>query len=180
MRFRILSILLGLTLLASFTAIPAAAQTAQTPKVNTAIPVTLNGTFPNGNPGTFTGTFNLQKFQNVGGTLTAVGTLTGTVTQTVNGSAQQVGNITALPVQLPVIGAAAGATCDILNLTLGPIHLNLLGLVVDTNQIVLNITAQSGAGNLLGNLLCGVANLLNSNASVNGLVQSLNNLLGLV
>jgi hypothetical protein len=56
---------------------------------------------------------------------------------------------------------ASHNSCPILHLVLGPIHLNLLGLVVTTNQIVLDITAVPGAGNLLGNLLCAVANLLN-------------------
>lgn len=57
--------------------------------------------------------------------------------------------------------AASSNSCPILHLILGPIHLNLLGLNVTTNQIVLDITAVPGAGNLLGNLLCAVANLLN-------------------
>jgi len=56
---------------------------------------------------------------------------------------------------------AADPTCPILNLMLGPIHLDLLGLKVDTSKICLKVTAQSGPGNLLGNLLCDVANLLN-------------------
>jgi|tagenome__1003787_1003787.scaffolds.fasta_scaffold20428309_1 hypothetical protein len=56
----------------------------------------------------------------------------------------------------------AGA-CNILNLVLGPLHLNLLGLVIDLNRVVLNIIGQTGAGNLLGNLLCAVAGLLDGN-----------------
>ena len=56
---------------------------------------------------------------------------------------------------------ASKNSCPILHLVIGPIKLNLLGLVVTTNQIVLDITAVPGAGNLLGNLLCAVANLLN-------------------
>src|SRR3954471_13993394 len=56
--------------------------------------------------------------------------------------------------------AAVPAACQILNLVLGPLHLNLLGLVIDLNQVILNITAQPGDGNLLGNLLCAVAGLL--------------------
>ncbi len=56
---------------------------------------------------------------------------------------------------------ASKNSCPILHLVVGPIHLNLLGLVVTTNKIVLDITAVPGAGNLLGNLLCAVANLLN-------------------
>ncbi|MBB5791570.1 hypothetical protein [Jiangella mangrovi] len=51
-------------------------------------------------------------------------------------------------------------TCPILHLELGPLDLNLLGLRVQLNQVVLDITAIPGPGNLLGNLLCAVAGLL--------------------
>jgi hypothetical protein len=73
------------------------------------------------------------------------------------------------------------ATCDILNLVLGPLHLDLLGLVIDLNQVVLNIVAQSGAGNLLGNLLCAVAGLLDGGplgGLLGGVIDALNGLLG--
>ena len=50
--------------------------------------------------------------------------------------------------------------CPVLNLVLGPLHLDILGLVVDLNQVVLKVIANSGAGALLGNLLCAVAGLL--------------------
>jgi hypothetical protein len=50
--------------------------------------------------------------------------------------------------------------CPILHLELGPLDLNLLGLRVQLNQVVLDITAIPGAGNLLGNLLCAIAGLL--------------------
>jgi len=43
---------------------------------------------------------------------------------------------------------------------LGPLDLNLLGLEVHLNRVVLDIVAVPGAGNLLGNLLCAVAGLL--------------------
>ena len=58
-----------------------------------------------------------------------------------------------------MVATAAGA-CDVLNLVLGPLDLNLLGLEVHLKQVVLDVVAQSGAGNLLGNLLCAVAGLL--------------------
>lgn len=57
--------------------------------------------------------------------------------------------------------ATVTATCPVLNLTLGPLHLNLLGLVVDLSQVNLTITAQQANGNLVGNLVCAIANLLN-------------------
>jgi len=68
--------------------------------------------------------------------------------------------LTITPAQQPA-GPQAAATTPILNLHLGAIHLNLLGLKVDTSEICLNVGAQSGSGNLLGNLLTSVANLLN-------------------
>jgi hypothetical protein len=55
---------------------------------------------------------------------------------------------------------AAAASCDILNLVLGPLDLNLLGLHVHLNKVILHINAIPGVGNLLGNLLCAVAGLL--------------------
>jgi hypothetical protein len=64
-------------------------------------------------------------------------------------------------------------TCQILHLDLGPLTLDLLGLQVDLSRIVLDITAQSGAGNLLGNLLCGVANLLNDPTGLTRLLNSI-------
>jgi hypothetical protein len=76
--------------------------------------------------------------------------------------------------------ASARAACDILNLVLGPLDLDLLGLQVHLDRVVLNIVAQSGAGNLLGNLLCAVAGLLDGGlqGALGRLVQLLNQILG--
>ncbi len=52
------------------------------------------------------------------------------------------------------------AACDILHLVLGPLDLDLLGLQVHLDKIVLDIVAATGAGNLLGNLLCAITGLL--------------------
>jgi hypothetical protein len=57
-------------------------------------------------------------------------------------------------------GGKAVAACDILNLVLGPLDLDILGLEVHLDTVVLDIVAQPGPGNLLGNLLCAVAGLL--------------------
>lgn len=56
--------------------------------------------------------------------------------------------------------AAAAGSCQILDLVLAPLNLNLLGVVVHLDRVHLNITALTGPGNLLGNLLCAVAGLL--------------------
>ena len=71
--------------------------------------------------------------------------------------------------------ALAAAPCDILHLDLGPLHLDLLGLQIDLNRIVLDIVAHTGAGKLLGNLLCAVAGLLDG--GLGGVLGRLANLL---
>ncbi len=49
-----------------------------------------------------------------------------------------------------------------------------IGLQINLSRVVLDITAQPGPGNLLGNRLCGVANLLNNPG---GLATLLNQIL---
>jgi hypothetical protein len=106
------------------------------------------------------------------GGVSTVCSLQVTSLQVVNGVLQANGTVThgttvapfaAVPVAAPTATPAAAVSCPVLALTLGPLHLDLLGLVVDLNQVVLNINAVPGAGNLLGNLLCDVTNLLNTN-----------------
>jgi hypothetical protein len=117
--------------------------------------------------GLLNGVFTITSFAvNSAGQLVANGTFTGTAV--VGGVAQ---TVTDMPASAPV---AATGTCQILDLTLGPLHLDLLGLVVDLNQVHLTITAQQGPGNLLGNLLCAVANLLNGSGSPTALQQIAN------
>ena len=70
----------------------------------------------------------------------------------------------------------AGA-CNVLNLVLGPLDLNVLGLQVSLNRVVLNIIAQTGAGQLLGNLLCFVAGLLDGGTPLSGLLDRVTSLL---
>jgi hypothetical protein len=104
------------------------------------------------------------------GTLTsAAGETLGTVTQEVTTSVVRAQGARHL--------AAPAATCPILNLTLGPLDLNLLGLVVHLDTVHLVINAESGLGNLLGNLLCALTNLLDGPAALNAIVNLLNRIL---
>jgi hypothetical protein len=85
----------------------------------------------------------------------------------------------------PLVAAAGMApapqlSCQILRLSIGAIDLNLLGLVVHLNPVLLIITAVPGPGNLLGNLLCAIANLLNGSGPLAQLIALLNQLLGLL
>ncbi len=134
------------------------------------IPVTGKAT----NGKAFTGHFNVTQFVVRHGKAFALGTLTGKV-----GNRSVTRQNVAIPVSMGSgsstgLTAHAAATCQILNLILGPLHLNLLGLHVDLNQVVLNITGVTGTGQLLGNLLCGVANLLNPGLPAGTLAGLLN------
>jgi hypothetical protein len=126
----------------------------------------------------FKGHFAVDRFVTRNGKTFAVGTLTGRL----GGRRINRSNV-AIPARVAngsILGTArATASCPVLHLVLGPVNLNLLGLVVKlgggtlANQpIVLDITAVSGSGNLLGNLLCGVSNLLNG-TGVTGLTSGL-------
>lgn len=130
----------------------------------------VTGTLLNG--GAFNGTFQLQRIVAQNGQLFAVGTLTGTLTDAL-------GNVIGTVTQQVTAPLSASGTCQILHLTLGPLDLDLLGLQVHLNQVVLDITAQSGPGQLLGNLLCGVSHLLDGNAALGAIANVLNQLLGL-
>jgi hypothetical protein len=110
------------------------------------------------------GTLDITSFAVVNRVLTAVGSLT-----TAAGT---------FPVRIPVTNIAG--TCQILHLELGPIDLDLLGLVVHLDRVVLDISAQSAPGNLLGNLLCAITNLLNNPGSnLTGIAALLNRILGI-
>jgi hypothetical protein len=154
------------------TATAASAATTQTAHVSKAasaastagsITSTVTGTFTNADgTGTFTGTFVPTSFSVVNGVLAATGVLKGTLTSADGTSLGSADQTVTLPVNTSSSKAKASAAvaCNVLNLVLGPLDLNLLGLVVTLNQVNLVITAVPGAGNLLGNLLCDVANLL--------------------
>lgn len=111
----------------------------------------------------FKGNYGIYKFVVKSGKVWSVGTLTGKI----KGRHVKRGNVMMPATLTGPDGATAAADCTVLRLVLGPINLNLLGLKVtlgggtQMNQpIVLDITAQQGGG-VLGDLLCGITNLLN-------------------
>ena len=186
MRSKLIASLAGTTLLAgsvAFTALPAHAAgptgTAGTARTVSAVPSTATATTSSTinqatSAGQFVGTFTPTDFSTQNGRLTVTGLVSGTLTSA-TGTVTQVSQT----VTTAVTGATSSGSCSVLTLNLGPLHLDLLGLVVDLNQVNLAITAQSGPGNLLGNLLCSVANLLNG-GSLGGLSTLLNQILGLL
>jgi len=187
----LLTALLALALVSTGAALasgaPRAAAPAAAPK---AVPVAvraaaaapaalpLTGTLRNAagaNVGKVTG--QVTSFVVRNGRLTALANLTGTsgaATQTVRG------------VELPIADAtnpraiSGVVNCQILNLVIRPIDLNLLGLVVHLDRVHLNITAVPGSGNLLGNLLCAVAHLLDGPPFLSNVRNLLNQALQII
>ncbi len=156
--------MVGVTATTAYASVPASTTTkavsAPSSSVGSLTSV-VTGTFSNADgQGTFKGTFTPSSFRVVNGVLQATGVLKGTLTDA-NGNS--LGTVSKTVTDSVNTSAAANAPvgCQVLNLVLGPLNLNLLGLVVTLNQVHLNITAVPGAGNLLGNLLCAVVNLLN-------------------
>ena len=157
---KIATMLVGLTAALLLTIGVTGPASAETTVVDpTAVPVT--GTLAD-TTGAVVGTFDVQNFVSQDGTLQAVGTFTGSVTDSA-------GNITQGTEQLaiPVDLAQSTGSCQILDLVLGPLDLDLLGLQVHLDTVHLNITAQSGPGELIGNLLCAVAGLLDGGLPLN-------------
>jgi hypothetical protein len=154
--------------------VPAAAG-AQAPTTPMTKKVQLTGTKG------FKGTYTIDRFIAKGNQLYAVGDVTGKL----KGKKVTKRNVR-IPAALATGAQAAQIppipnACQVLNLTLGPINLNLLGLSVRTNQIDLRIEAIPGAGNLLGNLLCAITNLLNPSAAPpSQIAQALNAILALL
>jgi hypothetical protein len=167
---------LGLAATGTGAAAAPQARTAAPPAAAAVPSAPITGTFTDaaGGAGSFVGSFTPTAFAARDGDVVATGTLTGTLTDSTGATVGTVEETVTTP------AAVAQATCRILDLTLGPLHLDLLGLVVDLNQVHLVINAVSGAGNLVGNLLCAIAGLLDPFPSADALAALLNLLLALL
>ncbi|HEV2796448.1 MAG TPA: hypothetical protein VGV65_02420 [Nocardioides sp.] len=129
-----------------------------------------------------TGSFTPTRFVERDGVLYAQGFLQGKI-KNADGSTTKFSGIKKMPVKkingqsvTDARTASRAAACDILNLVLGPLDLNILGLQISLDRVVLDIVAVAGAGNLLGNLLCAVAGLLDG-GPLAGLLGQLSTLL---
>lgn len=171
---------------ASASTTQASAASAASAKALGKIAAPVTGTFTNAaGQGTFKGTFTPARFSVVNGVLEATGVLKGALTSANGTSVGSVSRTVTMNVDTPNAAGATSAadpaaTCGVLDLTLGPLNLNLLGLVVTLNQVHLTITAVPGAGNLLGNLLCAVTNLLNGGGLLSTISADLNAILALL
>ena len=128
-----------------------------------------------------TGSFKPKRFVEKNGTIFAKGVIRGTF-ETKSGATKKFKVKRLVPVK-KIEGTAVTARalnradCDVLNLVLGPLDLNVLGLTVSLNRVLLDVVAVSGAGNLLGNLLCAVAGLLDGGGLLSNLLGQITDLL---
>jgi hypothetical protein len=184
-----------LSLLVLTCAVPASAQQAAQPAL------TLQATGRFGPNGTFTGTLTVNRFEQQGAQIVAIGIVQGTLRQ----ANRVIGTALAAEVMWPVqvrAGGAVAATrrmsgtptirqigwstsspqfrvipaqagCTPAQVNLGATTVNLLGLDVALDAVGLTVTGQ--AGTQLGDLVCAVADVLRD---VTGLVNLLNSLLG--
>ncbi len=169
---KLLAALVAVATAAALVIGPAAFVTARTTTATdtnfTNIPI--HGHVPDGSGKRFAGTMDIKRFVKDNGKLKAVARITGVMK---NSNGKVIGHVSDAKRTLKVaeIGtgdgsttlsaaSASAATCKVLHLVLGPLDLNLLGLTVHLNKVVLNIDAHSGPGNLLGNLICAIAHLL--------------------
>jgi hypothetical protein len=154
---------------------------------NSQLSIPVVGTGPTGT--TFAGTMTLTSFavQDVDGTrrVVARGILTGIATDAA-GVATTVVSTFATPISVaqtsvPQASAVqALAACTILHLDLAPLYLGVLGLDINLSQVVLDLTAHAGAGQLLGNLLCAVAGLLDGPGTLGAAARILNQILDIL
>ncbi len=185
MRYR--SFLLGLLacLALALVGAPAAGAAANGSSTPVNIPplktVTVHGAAPSGKQ--FTGTYGIERFIARGSKVYSIGTLEGTLKGR---------HIVRYGVLMPAtLNSGAGAarsaqasTCTLLHLVLGPINLSLLGLNVNLGggnitpgqpaqlPITLNLTGTPGGG-LLGDLLCGLDNVVGGTGGLGGLLGQL-------
>jgi hypothetical protein len=176
-----LSFAMTAAVLAALLVAPASQAQTQTPTKRLTQKVALTGATGSGK--SFKGSYTVTRFaRSSSGKLVAVGTVRGRMggrsvaKRNVKVPARLTKPATTAQIPQPIPGA-----CQVLVLDLRPITLNLLGLLVRTSRIVVRIDAVPGAGNLLGNLLCGLTGILDpATASTRQQAAALNAVLALV
>jgi len=189
---------LMLTRVAAATALAAAALTipasAQTGGGVPSVTVPTEGRFAHG--GDFTGSATLNRFEQRGNSIVAIGFVKGTLRRGNRALGSVAAGEVIWPVVLRVNGVIAAVSgdapaaarlmpagfalaqaevCPVLQVGLGAVNVNLLGVNVALSPIALNLSGDPAAP--LGALVCSVLDLV---GSVAGLVDLLNSILGLI
>jgi hypothetical protein len=182
-------------------AIPTDAQSPK--KAAGAVTLPAVGTFAAG-AGQFTGNITINKFEQRGSEIVAIGVVTGVLSRGGLTLGSAVVGPVALPVQVAVGGRvlasvparqtgtltratwsadtpslirniAVQENCQVVDIALGPFNIDVLGVQVTLAPIAFNLTGI--AGTPLGDLVCAVSDLIQN---VAGLVNVLNAILGLL
>ena len=132
----------------------------------------------------FAGTAYINRFEQRGNDIVAVGFVSGTLTH----GNKAVGTAIAGEVTWPVTvrsggdagalrttAVAAATTCPVVHIAFGPVDVNLLGADVALSAVTFDLNGVQGTP--LGDLICSVSSLL---GNVAGVVKLLNSLLGLL
>jgi hypothetical protein len=176
---------------------------AQAPSPPAAVTLPANGTFARG--GEFAGTITINRFEQRGDQIVAVGLVRGVLSRGGRALGSAVAGEVAWPVavraggQLLAGGAARtpGApvpatwplgggspmrtmtvqaeACQVVDLALAPVNVDVLGVQIALSPITFNLSGVTGTP--LGDLVCEVSDLL---GNVAGLVNLLNSILGLL
>jgi len=176
---------------------------AQAPSAPAAVTLPASGTFARG--GEFTGTITINRFEQRGNDIVAVGVVRGMLSR----GGRTLGSALAGDVTWPVAVRAGGQvlasgavrkpgtplpvawlpdarsefgvlrvqaeTCQVVDIALGPVNVDVLGFQIALSPITLNLSGVTGTP--LGDLVCAVSDLL---GNVAGLVNLLNSVLGLL
>jgi hypothetical protein len=162
MKMRLTSLITIIALVSAMVLVPLGAEVnAQVYEVrNNLNNIPVTGALEDG--GTFAGRLTILGFTvPEPGTLEVTGLLDGTATESTGEVTRFQNEMVTFPITVFQASPNEPGICDILFLDLGPIFLDLLGLTIDLSQIILDVDAVLGEGNLLGNLLCAIVNLLN-------------------
>lgn len=189
----------GLSLMSMALASPVAAQDTTT----AAVRLNATGSFARG--GEFTGSVTLNRFEQRGNEIVAIGFVEGTLRRGNRTIGTAVAGEVAWPVAVSAGGIAAvsgrapaggqvrpvswsteaprpapivpaqAEDCPVLQIALGPVNVDLFGVDVTIDPIAFALTGESGTP--LGDLVCAVSDLL---GNVAGLVELLNSILGLL
>jgi len=136
--------------------------------------VPAHGTFSDGETGgSFSGKFEIKRFEMNGDELSVVGELEGTMSDE-HGDA--LGTIEHVDVSLPL--ALDPSTCPELHIVLGPGVVTVEGREVQLDEISFDLKSLKGPGKLLSSMLCGVIQIVDGgDSSLAPFLSMLNTLL---
>src|SRR6266852_2019585 len=137
---------------------------------NPVLQLPVNGTFKGGD---FAGTASINRFEQRGNDIVAIGFVSGTLTRNTKAIGTAIAGEVTWPVTvrsggtagaLRTAAVAAQATCPVVHIALGPVDVNLLGADVSLSAVTLDVVGEQGTP--LGDLVCAISSLIGNVAAV--------------